>query len=186
MLNDVKLKHERRSWIRVRVINESGQPLEGFGTWSLKPPNWVGSEYPFMEDRITEQFHEFQPDSAGIYDIMATWPSPSGRLAGFVRVDYRGADVETRMPIRKGQTKVTGGVMTQDAGGSTRPVAGADVAIGPKISYYARSGPDGAFTLPEVYAGRYQLGYVRGISPDMFVLSAKQGTRDLLKGRDGG
>ena len=180
LLDDVKLKQEQRRWIRVRVMNESGEPLEGFGTWSLKPPDWVGSEYPFAEDRITEQFHEFQPDSPGVYDILATWSSPAGRLAGFARVDYRKGDVEIRMPVRKGETKVTGRV-TIEEGGSQRPVSGADIAFGPRIAYFSRSGPDGMFTFPEVYAGRYRFGYVRGVAPDMFVLSAKQGSRDVLQ-----
>jgi hypothetical protein len=181
LLEDVRLKDERRAWIRVRVINESGQPLEGFGSWSLKPVNWIGSGYPLVEDRITDSFHEFQPASPGTYDITATWSSPAGRLVGTAQVQYRGSDVEIKMPIRKAQTKVTGRVLLQQGGGGTQPLAGVEVAIGPRISYFARSGADGALAFPEVYAGRYQLGYVRGLPADTFVLSALQGSRDLFK-----
>jgi len=181
LLNDIRLKDERRSWIRVTVVNESGQPLEGFGGWTVKPANWIGAEYPLFEDRIVNEVHEIQPDSHGSYDIIATWTSPRGRLTGTARVQYRGESIELRLPIRKGQTKLTGHVLTQDAGGGTRPVAGAEVAIGPKVSYFARSGPDGALLLPEIYAGRYQLGFVRGLPADTFVVSARQGARDILK-----
>jgi len=181
LLNDIKLKNERRSWIRVTIINESGESLEGFGDWTIKPPNWVGSEYPLFEDRIVDEVHEIQPDSPGTYDIIATWPSPKGRLTGTSRVEYRGESIQLKIPIRRGQTKLTGHVLVREPDGQTRPVSGAEVAIGPKISYFARSGSDGAFLLPEVYAGRYQLGYVRGLPADAFVVSARQGSRDVLK-----
>src|SRR5688572_66043 len=181
LLKDVRLKNERRAWIRVRVINESGRQLEGFGNWSLKPVNWIGSDYLLVEDRITDSFHEFQPDSAGNYDITATWSSPAGRVTGTARVAFRGADIEVRMPILKPQSKATGRVVLQEAGGEVKPVAGAEVAIGPRISYFARTGPDGAFVIPEVYSGRYQFGYVRGVLPDLFVASVRQGEMDLFK-----
>jgi protocatechuate 3,4-dioxygenase beta subunit len=181
LLNDIKLKDERRSWIRVTIVNESGEPLEGFGSWIVKPADWVGSEYPLFEDRIVNEVREIQPDAPGAYDIIATWPSPSGRLTGTARVQYRGESVELKIPIRKGQTRLTGHVLMQDAEGATRPVAGAEVAIGPKVSYFARSGPDGTLLLPEVYAGRYQLGFVRGLPADTFVMSARQGSKDVLK-----
>ena len=181
LLRDIKLKEERRAWIRVTIVNESGESLEGFGSWIVKPANWVGSEYALFEDRIVNEVHEIQPDAPGTYDIIATWPSPKGRLTGTARVQYRGESVELKIPIRRGQTKLTGHVLLQEASGDARPVTGAEVAIGPKVSYFARSGPDGALLLPEVYAGRYQLGYVRGLPSDAFVLSARQGSRDVLK-----
>ena len=37
LLEDLTLKNERRTWIRVTIVNESGVPLEGFGTWDAKP-----------------------------------------------------------------------------------------------------------------------------------------------------
>jgi hypothetical protein len=181
LLNDIKLKNERRSWIRVTIVNESGESLEGFGSWIVKPASWVGSEYPLFEDRIVNEVHEIQPDSPGTYDIIATWSSPKGRLTGTARVQYRGESIELKIPIRRGKTRLTGHVLLQVSGGETRPVTGAEVAIGPKVSYFARSGPGGALLLPEVYAGRYQLGYVRGLPPDAFVMSARQGSRDILK-----
>jgi len=181
LLKDIHLKNDRRFWIRVTVMNESGESLEGFGSWIVKPADWVGAEYPLFEDRIINEVHEIQPDSPGAYDIIATWSTPKGRLTGSARVQYRGANVDVRLPIRKAQTKLTGHVVMQEADGRTRPITGAEVAIGPKIPYFARSGPDGALLLPEVYSGRYQLGYVRGLPPDTFVLSARQGSRDVLK-----
>src|SRR5678815_975194 len=63
----------------------------------------------------------------------------------------------------------------------TRPLVGAEVAIGPRIPYFARSGPEGAIVFPGVYPGRYQLGYVRGLPPDTYVLSVRQGPRDVFK-----
>jgi len=87
----------------------------------------------------------------GAYEITATWPSPTGRLTGTTRVQYRGENVDVRLPIRRGQAKITGHVLMQETGGGSRPVTGAEVAIGPKVSYFARSGPDGALLLPEVY-----------------------------------
>ena len=181
LLNDVKLKTARRAWVRVSVINQSGESLEGFGTWTFKPPDWIGSNYPLIEDRITDSFHEFQPDSPGVYDITATWSSPGGRLTGTARVNFRGADIDVRMPVNKAAAKVSGEIVLRDGTTEARPVAGAEVAIGPRISYFGRTGADGAFLLPGVYAGRYQLGYVRGLPVDAFVLSAKQGSRDLFK-----
>ena len=43
LLKDIKLIRERRGWIRVTVINASGDPLEGFGNWRVEPVGWVGS-----------------------------------------------------------------------------------------------------------------------------------------------
>jgi hypothetical protein len=37
LLKDIRLKNERRSWIRITVVNESGESLEGFGSWTVKP-----------------------------------------------------------------------------------------------------------------------------------------------------
>jgi Carboxypeptidase regulatory-like domain len=181
LLADTTLKNERRTWIRVLIVNESGEPLEGFGTWNVKPPDWIGSEYPLLEERTVNSYHEIQPDSRGPFDIIATWSSPAAFLAGTSRVSYQGADMDLRLPIRKAQSRVTGHVLLQESGGTTRPLAGAEVAIGPKVSYFARSGPEGAILFPGVYPGRYQLGYVRGLPPDTFVLSARQGTRDVFK-----
>ncbi|HET9219615.1 MAG TPA: carboxypeptidase-like regulatory domain-containing protein [Terriglobia bacterium] len=181
LLNDVKLKTARRAWVRVSVINQSGESLEGFGSWTFKPQDWIGSNYPLVEDRITDSFHEFQPDSPGVYDITATWSSPGGRLTGTARVHYRGADIDVQMPVTKASAKVTGRIVLRDGTDEARPVAGAEIAIGPRISYFGRTGPDGAFVLPGVYSGRYLLGYVRGLPVDAFVLSAKQGARDLFK-----
>jgi protocatechuate 3,4-dioxygenase beta subunit len=180
LLKDAKLKNSQRAWVRVRVINQSGQPLEGFGDWTFKPPDWIGSNYPLIEDRITDSSHEFSPDTAGVYDITATW-SPAGRLTGIARVNYRGADIDVRMPVAKAPAKLAGQVALRDGSDEARPVAGVEVAIGPRISYFGRTGSDGVFVLPEVYAGQYQLGYVRGLPADTFVLSAKQGSRDLFK-----
>lgn len=181
LLADATLKNERRSWIRVIVVNESGEPLEGFGTWTVKPPDWIGSEYPLIEQRTVNNYHEIQPDAPGTFDIIATWSTPAGPLAGTARVSYQGADMDLKIPVRKAQTRVTGHVLLQEASGMTRPLAGAEVAIGPKISYFARSGPDGAILFPGVYPGRYQLGYVRGLPPDTYVLSTHQGPRDVFK-----
>jgi len=181
LLKDIKMKNERRSWIRVTIVNESGQSLEGFGSWTVKPPDWIGAEYALFEDRIVNEVHEIQPDSPGAYEITATWPSPTGRLTGTTRVQYRGENVDVRLPIRRGQAKITGHVLMQETGGGSRPVTGAEVAIGPKVSYFARSGPDGALLLPEVYPGRYQFGYMRGLPVDVFLLSARQGSRDILR-----
>jgi hypothetical protein len=85
------------------------------------------------------------------------------------------------MVVRKPDGKLTGSVMLQEAGGKKRPLAAAEVAIGPKISYFVRSGASGELSFPEVYAGRYQLGYVRGIPQNSFVLSVRQGERDVLR-----
>jgi len=181
LLDDSKLKSERRSWIRVLVANESGEPLEGFGTWSVKPPDWIGADYPLLEQRIVNAYHEIQPDSAGIFDIIASWSSAAGLLGGSARVNYQGTDLNVTMPIRKAQAKVTGRIQLQESAGTMRPLAGVEVAIGPKVSYFGRSGEDGAILLPQVYSGRYQLGYVRSLPEGTFVLSARQGPRDLFK-----
>jgi hypothetical protein len=181
LLEDLTLKNERRTWIRVTIVNESGVPLEGFGTWDAKPADWIGSEYPLLEQRIVNNYHEIQPDSRGAFDVIATWSSAAGRLAGMARVNYQNADVNVKLPVRKAKTMLTGHVLLQEAGGATRPLVGAEVAIGPKVSYVARSGPEGAILLPEVYSGRYQLGYVRGLPADTFVQSAWQGSRDIFR-----
>lgn len=181
LLDDSKLKNEKRGWIRVAVVNESGQSLEGMGRWKVAPPDWIGSEYVLADQRIVSSYHEFQPDSSGTYDIVATWSSPTGPLAGTTRVNYRGVDVYAKMPIRKPLGKLTGHVLLLEKDGTKRGLGDAEVAIGPQITYFARSGPEGALLLPEVYPGRYQLGFVRGLPADTFVLSVNQGSRDVFR-----
>ena len=85
------------------------------------------------------------------------------------------------MVVRKPDGKLTGSVVLQDTSGMRRPLQAAEVAIGPKISYFARSGADGQLPFPDIYSGRYQLGYVRGIPVDSFVMSVTQGGRDVLR-----
>jgi protocatechuate 3,4-dioxygenase beta subunit len=179
LLEDVTLKNEKRAWIRVLVVNETGQPLDGFGDWSVAPPGWIGSEYALADKRIVNNFHDIQPDTPGLYDILASWPAPAGRLAGKLRVNYRGRALDLKLPIQRPAGKLTGRVRIQEQG-SQRPLAGAEVAIGPDISYLGRSRPDGAFSLTDVYEGQYQLGYIRGIPADSFILSATQGSRNAF------
>ena len=181
LLEDIRLKNEKRGWIRVAVINESGQSLENMGTWKVGPPGWIGSEYALADQRIVSQYHEIQPDSPGIYDIVATWSSPTGLLAGSLRVNYQGVDVTVKMPVRKPLGKVAGNVLLLEKDGTKRGLVGVEVAIGPQITYFARSGPGGALVLPEVYLGRYQLGYIRGLPADTFVLGVNQGSRDVFR-----
>jgi hypothetical protein len=94
-------------------------------------------------------------------------------------VDYRKAALNLELPIRKPSGKLTGNVRMQEKG-SQRPLSGVEVAIGPDISYFGRSRNDGAFSMTEVYEGRYQLGYIRGIPTDSFVVSAIHGSRNAL------
>jgi hypothetical protein len=181
LLNDVKLKQERRGWIRVAVANESGTPLEGLGSWELRPPAWIGAEYVLGQNRIVNQYHEFQPDTLGAYEIIASWSTAKGLVGSVLRVDYRGADMELKMTVRKPESKLTGRVVMQDAAGTLSPVSNVEVAIGPKISYFARSGADGTLMFPEIYSGRYQLGYVRGIPETSFEERVTQGKRDVSR-----
>lgn len=181
LLDDVKLKSDRRGWIRVIVVNESGEPLEGMGNWEVRPPNWIGAEYALAEKRVVNEYHEFQPDSPGMYDVVASWSSRNGLLAGMSRVNYRGADIEVKLRIQKPQGRLSGQIVVQDASGATTPWGGAEVAIGPRISYFARSNADGALTFPDIYPGSYQLGFVRGIPADSFLLSVMHGKRDVLR-----
>jgi protocatechuate 3,4-dioxygenase beta subunit len=181
LLDDITLRNEGRGWIRVTVVNRSGQSLEGFGSWRIGPPGWVGPEYALADEQIVNAYHQFQPDSSGTYEIVGMWSTPQGRLAGSARANYRGNDVNVTMPVNKPQGKLAGRVMLQDEEGKKSPLPGIEVAFGPSVSYFARSGPDGALLLPEVYAGTYQLGYLRGLPEDTFVLSVTQDARDAFR-----
>jgi hypothetical protein len=180
LLDDVKLVRERRGWIRVSVFNETGQPLEGFGDWRVEPPGWIGSDYPLVEQRVVNNFHEIQPDSHGTYNILASWRSPTGPLAGKLRVSFQGSDQTLKMTLQKPLGKLTGRVLLEDQG-KTQPLSGVEVSIGPEIPYFARSGPDGSITLPAVYSGDYKLGAIRGLPDGAFVLRVTQGARDVLR-----
>jgi 5-hydroxyisourate hydrolase-like protein (transthyretin family) len=181
LLEDLKLVSQIRRWIRVVVLNESGEPLQGFGNWRVEPVGWIGSDYPFVEQRIISS-KEIQPDLPGTYDITAIWPSPAGSLAGRLRVNYQGADIDAKMIIHKAQGKLTGRVMLQEKEGvAPAPLAGAEVAIGPDIPYFIRSGPDGMLSLPAIYSGRYRLGAVRGLPENTFAARVSQGSRDLYR-----
>jgi len=182
LLEDVKLVTEERGWIRIVVLNESGESLENFGNWQIKPPGWVGAEYPFVDERVLNNYKEIQPDSPGAFDITATWSTVKGPLAGKLRVNYQGADLMAKITIPKPESTLTGHVVLQQKEGAPpSPLTGVDVAIGPDISYFIRSGPDGVLTLPSLYAGSYKLGAVRGLPPDTYVSRVTQGPRDVLK-----
>jgi hypothetical protein len=181
LLEDLKLVSQIRRWIRVVVMNESGEPLQGFGSWHVEPAGWIGSDYPFVEQRIVSH-KEIQPDLPGTYDITALWPGSNGSLAGRLRVNYQSADVNPRMTIQKPQGKLTGRVVLQEKDGAApTPLAGAEVAIGPDIPYFIRSGPDGTLLLPGIYSGRYKLGAIRGLPDNTFVARVTQGSRDLYR-----
>ena len=182
LLEDTRLLSENRKWIRIVVINESGESLEDFGNWQVEPPGWMGSEYPFAYQRIVNNYKEIQPDLPGVYEITATWATPKGPLAGRLRINYEGVDVNARLAVPKPQSKLTGRVMLQQKEGvPPTPITGAEVSIGPDIPYFIRSNPEGALNLPELYAGRYKLGAVRGLPADTFVSRVAQGSRDVLK-----
>lgn len=182
LLKDVKLVNQVRGWIVVTVVNQSGEPLENFGSWHVEPSGWIGAAYPLVEQRVVNNHYEIQPDSPGTYDITATWSTAKGPLAAEMRVNYQGTSVNTKLTLQKPQSSLTGSVVLEEKPGSAlRPLTGVEVAIGPDIPYFIRSGPDGALTLPALYPGRYKLGSVRGLPPDTFVLRVSQGGRDVLK-----
>jgi hypothetical protein len=182
VLDDVNLMREHRGWIHVLLTNVTGESLEGFGEWSLKPPGWIGSEYPLFQQRIVETAHEFQPDMPGTYEISAIWRTSKEILAGSLKAVYDGGDMDLKLTLDKARGRVTGSVMLQDTEGAPRrPLAGAEVSIGPDVPYFARTDADGAFVLPSVYGGRYKLGYVRGIPLDGYIFSVRQGNRDVLR-----
>jgi hypothetical protein len=181
LLKDVQLKDERGGWIRLLVVNETGESLEGLGNWEVRPPGWIGADYVLAEKRVVNQYHEIQPDSSGTYDILATWSTSRGLLGGTTRVEFRGEEIATKMIVRKPEGKLKGIVVLRAVHEPPSPLASIEVAIGPKISYFARSGANGELPFPNLYEGRYQLGYVRGIAQDSFVSSARQGSRDVLR-----
>jgi hypothetical protein len=74
---------------------------------------------------------------------------------------------------------LTGRVSFKSA--SDRPLSGIEVAFGPKISYFAKSAGDGSIVFPAMYVGRYQLGYVRGISDSSYVSSVMQDSHDVFR-----
>jgi protocatechuate 3,4-dioxygenase beta subunit len=182
LLEDLTLVNRVRQWIRVAVINKSGEPLENFGSWHIEPSGWIGAQYPLVEQRVVNNYREIEPDSPGTYDITATWSTVKGSLATQVRVNYQGIGLTTKMTLEKPQSNLTGSVVLQEKeGASPRPLAGVEVAIGPDIPYFIRSAADGTLTLPALYPGRYKLGTVRGLPPGTFVLRVSQGARDVLK-----
>jgi hypothetical protein len=101
------------------------------------------------------------------------------RLAGKVRVNYNGNRLERTLAIKKPSGKLTGRVVIQEQA-SQLPLSKVEVAIGPEISYFAVSGPDGALMMADVYEGLYQLGYIRGLPADTFVQSVTQGSRNAF------
>jgi protocatechuate 3,4-dioxygenase beta subunit len=181
-LEDVRLVSGQRGWIRVFVVDRSGESLEGFGSWSLEPPDWIGSGYPRVQQRIVNNAHEFQPDLPGTYEISAFWRTARGPLIGRLEITYTGAPIERQMVLEKGRGSLSGSVLIEDeAGAAPRPLPEVEVSIGPDIPYVATTQPDGTFSLPEIYSGRYKLGDVRGLPPGAYILSARQGTRDVLR-----
>lgn len=182
LLDDVQLVHQNRGWIRIVTVNESEESLENFGRWQVKPSGWVGSAYPFEYQRFLNNHKEIRPDFPGAYDITAMWSTVKGPIAARLRVNYEDADVNAKLTLQKPRSNLTGSVVLQEKeGAAPRPVTGVEVAIGPDIPYFIRSGPDGTLTLPALYPGRYKLGFVRGLPPGTFVLRVSQGGRDVLK-----
>jgi hypothetical protein len=182
LLDDLTLVNQVRNWIRITVKNESGEPLQNFGNWHVEPAGWVGTEYPLVEQRVVNSYREIQPDAPGTYDITAMWSTPKGPLATSLRVNYHGAALHTTITLQKPQSTLAGRVVLEDkSGGNPRPLGGVEVAIGPDIPYFIRSGPDGGLVLPALYAGRYKLGAIRNLPADTFVFRVSQGTRDVLQ-----
>jgi hypothetical protein len=181
-LEDMKLVNRIRRWIRIAVANKSGEPLEGFGDWRVEPAGWIGSDYPFVEQRINNNYKEIQPDLPGTYNITAIWATAKGPLVGRLRINFQNVDVNAKLIVEKPQSQLMGRVVLQQKeGAAPTPLAGAEVSIGPDIPYFIRSGPDGTLALPGIYSGRYKLGTVRGLPPETFAARVTQGTRDLFR-----
>jgi protocatechuate 3,4-dioxygenase beta subunit len=176
MLNDLKLVNESRGWIRIALVNESGESLEGFGNWQVEPAGWMGSDYPLVEQRVVDAFREIQPDMPGVFEITASWSTTKGPLAAKMQVNYQGADITTKLTLPRPQASLTGSVMLEG-----KPLSGVEVSIGPDIPYFIRSNPEGMLSTPAVYAGSYKLGAIRNLPPDTFVSRVSQGGRDVLK-----
>src|SRR6185436_2199594 len=98
-------------WIRIAVVNQTGESLEGLGKWQMKPVGWVGAEYPLAEQRVVNAYHEIQPDMPGTYDITAMWSSVKGPLVARMRVNYSGADVNEKMTLVKPESTLKGSIV---------------------------------------------------------------------------
>jgi hypothetical protein len=95
-------------------------------------------------------------------------------------LQYSGKAQDLKLVLEKPEGSVSGVVTVQAADGSRRPAQNVEVSIGPKIPHHAISAADGSFKMPQVHPGRYTLGYVRGVSEQAYLISATNGSRDVL------
>lgn len=120
--------------------------------------------------------------SAGTYEVVVGWETgkTNYRAATLIEVGPNGVKGQPVLSLSSGGP-LRGSILAQATDGSTRPLAGVEFVLRFGMSQAtAASGKDGAFLLPSVPSGENTVRLAR-LPDDAFVISARQGNRDVLR-----
>jgi bla regulator protein BlaR1 len=183
----------KRVPIHVRVINETGEAPGGvwFTHWGLK------GTYGLSITSSAKRFggpDKWELDGGlppGPHDISLGWTTPMGRAFGQKTIQVGTEEMTVDLPIRMG-VRVNLRAVVESPNGATQPLAGLRVSFTgnpPSINFNPSSTPrtvtgeDGLLSLPNVPEIPYAVSFygLSGLPPDLYLIRARQGNRDLLR-----
>jgi hypothetical protein len=121
------------------------------------------------------------PSLLGSYVFYTAMQTSVGNVAGYLKVDYSGADVDADFIVAKLEGQIKGRVLLESANGSVQPLAGAEIEFYGASAESNFSGKDGAFNINGVLNGAYRFSGAFEMPRGYYVTGVRERDRDLLR-----
>jgi hypothetical protein len=127
------------------------------------------------------EYLEIPAVAPGAYIAEVGWPQNPGQYLGRTEIQVGTTPFEGEITVKK-PAKLAVSVVLQASGGSTSPLGQINLSLRsdyPTGSLYATTGADGTFAM-NVPDGEYQVQTPVRLPPDAYLMSIRQGNRDVL------
>ena len=191
----ISLAPTSMGWIRVHIINATGEPIFPItaisSTLMLREwgPSFVSGQI-IVRDAATGpnlELREYRPDMLGVYDIVEGWDRGAVSMRGGAHIEFKGTDVDVNVIVSRPTVALVARILMEQADGeSPKPVANANLNLENEFgwsTFAGNTGTDGTVT-KLLFNGLHtiqNIGNVENYSDKgIYVASARQGERDVL------
>ena len=191
-LRDLNLPLPMSGAIRLHLVNATGGSLpQDLGTriaavpfgWDVTNSSSTMGLIRYVVPPTRTADREVLPSLVGSYVFYTAMQTSVGNVAGYVKVDYSGADVDADFVVARLDGQIKGRVLLESATGSTLPLAGAEIEFygaSPESNF---SSKDGVFNINGVLNGYYRFSGAFEMPRGYYVsaIRERERDRDLLK-----
>jgi len=187
-LHDLNLPVAMRGAIRLHVVNATGGSLpQDLGTriaavpfgWDVTNSSSTMGLIKYGTPPMRTVDREVWPSLVGPYVFYTAMQTSAGNVAGYVKVDYSGADVDVDFVVAKLDGQIKGRVLLESGNGSAQPLAGAEIEFHGASAESNFSGKDGGFNINGVLNGNYRFSGAFEMPRGYYVSSIRERERDL-------